>query len=58
VAAAVEELQEQLLAREVELSRWEEALAVWEEKAQITEKTLVKVTINLDAEQAKTEASR
>jgi hypothetical protein len=40
------------------LTRREEALAVREEKASISENDLVKVSANLDAEWAKTEATR
>jgi hypothetical protein len=53
-----EELQEQLLAQEEEPTQWEETLATQEEKARITEKALVKVSADLDAEWAKTEATR
>jgi hypothetical protein len=54
----VEELQEQLLAWEEELTQREEALAAREEKARIFEMALVKVSTDLDAEQAKTEATQ
>jgi hypothetical protein len=47
--AAAEELQEQLLAWEEELTRREEALTAWEEKAKFSEKALVKVSADLDA---------
>jgi hypothetical protein len=52
------ELPDQLLAQEDELTRREEALAVREEKASISENDLVKVSANLDAEWAKTEATQ
>jgi hypothetical protein len=57
-AAAAEELQEQLLEWEEELTRREEALATREEKAKISERALVKVRANLDAERAKAEATQ
>jgi UDP-N-acetylmuramoylalanine-D-glutamate ligase len=56
-AAAVEELQELLLAWEEELRRMEEVLAVWEEKARILEKALTKVSADL-TKQAKAEATQ
>jgi hypothetical protein len=56
--AMAEELQEQLLAQEEEPTQWEETLATQEEKARITEKALVKVSADLDAEWVKTEATR
>jgi hypothetical protein len=40
-----------------ELTRREEALTTWEEKARISEKAPVMVNANLDAEQEKTEAT-
>jgi hypothetical protein len=46
----VKELQQQLLTREVELTRREEALIVWKEMARISEMTLVKVSADLDTE--------
>jgi hypothetical protein len=55
---AAEELQEQLLTREEELTWREEALTMREEKSKITKKALVKVSADLDAERAKTEATR
>jgi hypothetical protein len=58
VMAAAEELQELLLAWEEELMQREEVLAMWEEKARISEKSLTKVSDNLDAERAKVEATR
>jgi uncharacterized damage-inducible protein DinB len=54
----VEELQEELLTRDEELTRREEPLAVWEEKAGISEKALAKVSADLDAERTKAEATR
>jgi hypothetical protein len=56
--AAAEELQELLLEWEEELMQREEVLATWEEKARISEKSLTKVSDNLDAERAKVEATR
>jgi hypothetical protein len=56
--AAAEELQEQLLAQEEGLTRREETLNTWEERARFSEMALVKVSANLDVEQAKTEATR
>jgi hypothetical protein len=55
---AAEELQELLLAWEEDLTRREEVLAAREEKARISEKTLTKVSADLDAERAKAEATR
>jgi hypothetical protein len=57
MAVAVEELQEQLLAWEEELTRREEALAAWEEKTRISEKTLAKVSIDLNVEWEKAKAT-
>jgi IMP dehydrogenase/GMP reductase len=57
-STSVVELQEQLLALEEELMRREEALAEREEKARISKKALVKVSIDLDAERVKAEATR
>jgi hypothetical protein len=54
----VEELQELLLAREGELIRSEEALAVWEEMAGISLKALAKVSVDLVAERNKADATR
>jgi hypothetical protein len=51
------ELQEKLLAWEEDLTQREEALAVREEKARISQMALVKVSANLDSEWAKTEAT-
>jgi hypothetical protein len=51
-----EELQEQLLAQEEELTRREEALAA-REKARILEKALATVSADLDAERAKAKAT-
>jgi hypothetical protein len=53
----VEELQEQLLMWEEELTQREGFLAAWE-KATISEKALVKVSADLDVERAKTKATR
>jgi hypothetical protein len=58
MVAMAEELQEQLLAWEEELTRREEALAAWEERARISEKALAQVSVDLDAERAKAEATR
>jgi hypothetical protein len=52
-----EELQEQLQVREV-LTRREEALATWEENSKISEKALIKVSADLDAELTKAEVTR
>jgi oligoendopeptidase F len=49
---------ELLLAREEELTQWEEALTTREEKAGILEKALAKVSADLAAERAKAEATR
>jgi hypothetical protein len=57
-AAVAKELQEQLLAREDELTRREEALAAQEEKARISEKALAKVSADLDIERAKAKATQ
>jgi hypothetical protein len=53
-----EELQQQLLVREEELTRRKEDLAAWEEKAWISEKVLTNVSTDLDAEQAKVEGTQ
>jgi hypothetical protein len=58
MVAMAEELQEQLLAWEEELTRREEALAAWEERVRISEKALAQVSVDLDAERAKAEATR
>jgi hypothetical protein len=58
LAVMAEEMQEQLLEWEEELTRREEALAVQEEKVRISMKALVKVSANLDAEWAKAEATQ
>jgi hypothetical protein len=58
VVVVVEELQEQLLAWEEEPTRREEALSTWEEKTRISEKALAKVSVDLNAEWAKAEATR
>jgi hypothetical protein len=52
MSAVVEELQEQLLAKEEELTCREEALAMWEEKVKISENALFKVSVDFDAERA------
>jgi recombinational DNA repair ATPase RecF len=52
-----EVLQEQLLTWEEVLTQREEALAAWEVKARIAEKALIKISADLDAERAKTEAT-
>jgi hypothetical protein len=44
------ELYEQLLVREEEVTRREEALAAWEGKMRISEKALIMVSAELDAE--------
>jgi hypothetical protein len=51
--APAEELHKQLLTREEEMVWREDALAVREEKARIFDMALVKVSADLDAEQAK-----
>jgi hypothetical protein len=58
MVAMAEELQEQLLVREEELTWREEALATWEERARISEKALAQVSADLDAERANAEATR
>jgi hypothetical protein len=58
VVSMAEYLQEQLLAREEELTQREEALATREEKARISEKTLAKVSADLNTEWAKAEATQ
>jgi hypothetical protein len=50
VSKTTEELQEELQAREEELTQREEALTPQEEKARISEKALVNVSADLDAE--------
>jgi hypothetical protein len=50
-------LQEQLLVWKEELVRREEALTSWEEKVGISEKALIKVSANLDAERLTVEAT-
>jgi hypothetical protein len=55
---AAEELQEQLLAWEEELTQREGSLIALEDKAKISEKALVKVSTDLDAKQAKVEATQ
>jgi hypothetical protein len=57
-AVAAEELQEQLLAWEEELTQREGSLIALEDKAKISEKALVKVSTDLDAKQAKVEATQ
>jgi hypothetical protein len=56
-SVVVEELQEQLLASE-ELMRREEALTMQQEGAKISQKALVKVRADLDAERAKAKATQ
>jgi hypothetical protein len=51
--AAVEELQELLLIREVECTRREEALFAREEKAGDSERALAKVSADLNTERTK-----
>jgi hypothetical protein len=58
VAAVARELQELLLVREEELMQREEVLVAREEKARISEKALVKVSADLDTEQAKVKTTR
>jgi sulfur transfer complex TusBCD TusB component (DsrH family) len=58
MSTEVGELQEQLLALEEDLTRREATLVMQEEKANISEKDLVKVSANLDAEWAKIEDTR
>jgi hypothetical protein len=58
VVASIAALEEQLHVWELELTQRDEVLIVWEEKAQISKITLVKVSANFDAEWAKTEATR
>jgi hypothetical protein len=58
VLVVAEELLELLLPWEEELTRREEALAAWKEKARISKKTLTKVSDDLDAERTKAEATR
>jgi hypothetical protein len=55
---SVEELQELLLVREVELMRMEEALTAWEEKVGISKKALAKVRADLNTERTKAEATQ
>jgi hypothetical protein len=57
-AVVAEELQEQLLTWEEELTWREEALTAWVEKARIYEKALVKVSADLDTEWVKAEATQ
>jgi hypothetical protein len=54
MAAVVEELQYQLLAREQELTRWDEALAAWEASLIASERAVRGSCITNEAEQAKT----
>jgi hypothetical protein len=58
MTTAVEKLQEQLIAWEEELTGREEALITWEKGAEISEKALFKVSMDLDEEWVKTEATR
>jgi hypothetical protein len=57
-SAVVEELQEQLRACLEEMMRREEALTMQKEKARISEMTLVKVSVDLDPERPKIEATQ
>jgi hypothetical protein len=57
-SAVVEELQEQLRACLEEMMQREEALTVRKEKARISEMTLVKVSVDLDPERPKIEATQ
>jgi hypothetical protein len=57
-STSAEELQEWLLAWAEELTQREEALAAPEEKGSISEKALVKVSADLDAEWVKVEATQ
>jgi hypothetical protein len=57
-STAAEELQEQLLALEEELTWREEALTPWEDKSKISKKALVKFNADLAAEWAKVEATQ
>jgi hypothetical protein len=54
----MEELHQQLIGREDELTRLEEAFTVWEKSVKVSERALVKVSLDLDTEPAKTEATR
>jgi hypothetical protein len=54
---AAEESQEQCLSWEEELTWREEALATWEEKAMVSKKALVKISVDLNVERAKAEAT-
>jgi hypothetical protein len=54
----VEEMQELLLAREEELTWREESLAAREEKVRISEKALAQVSVAVDAERVKAEATQ
>jgi hypothetical protein len=58
VATVVEELHELLITLEEELTRREEAHATWEEKVGILEKALAKVSVDLDVERTKAEATQ
>jgi hypothetical protein len=53
MVVVAEELQEQLLAREEELTRTGEVLTVREVKANISEKALVEVSADHDAQWTK-----
>jgi hypothetical protein len=57
VVAAIEELQELLLAREEDLTWREDAFAAREEE-RISMKALTKVSAHLDTERAKPEATQ
>jgi hypothetical protein len=51
-------MQEQLLAREEQLTLREEAIVIWEKGVEVSEQALGKVSMELDAEQVKTEATQ
>jgi hypothetical protein len=54
----MEELHQQLIGREDGLTRLEEAFTIWEKSVKVSEQALVKVSLDLDTEPAKTEATR
>jgi hypothetical protein len=58
VAVAAKERQELLLMWEEELTRRDEALTTREEKTWVSEKTLTKVSADLDGERVRDEATR
>jgi hypothetical protein len=53
MVVVAEELQEQLLAREEELTPTGEVLTMWDVKANISEKALVKVSADHDTQRTK-----